>query len=185
MTLAAIEYTDARQMLADYADRRRRLYQQRPEPVAAPEPVAEQVKPKVLVFPVSRVVTVDEVVARYRYAHPHCKLFASERLGKVRDGFTDGASILRIVVKHTGVTLVDLASDRRRASLVRVRQVACWLMRHHTLLSFPQIGAKLGGRDHTTILHAVRKIDGLRERDPAIKQLTDELSEIIKAEFGE
>lgn len=185
MTLATIEYTDAQEMLAAYADRRRRLYQQRPEPVAAPEPVADQVKPKVLVFPVGRAVTVEEIVARYRYAHPKCKLFASERLDKGRDGFTDGATIIRLVVKHTGVTRAELASDRRRASLVRVRQIACWLMRHHTKLSFPQIGERLGGRDHTTVLHAVRRIDDLRERDPAVKQLTDELSEIIKTEFGQ
>lgn len=185
MTLATIEYTDANQMLADYAARRRRMYEQRPEPAGARGPIAEQIKPKVLVFPVSRPVTVDEIVARYRYAHPRCKLFASERLDKGRDGFTDGATIIRLVVKHTGVTRAELASDRRRASLVRVRQIACWLMRHHTKLSFPQIGERLGGRDHTTVLHAVRKIDDLRERDPAIKQLTDELSEIIKAEFGE
>lgn len=185
MTLATIEYTDANQMLADYAARRRRLYQPRPEPIRAPEPVADQVKPKVLVFPVGRAVTVEEIVARYRYAHPHCKLFASEGLDKGRDGFTDGTTIIRMVVKRTGVTRAELASDRRRAPLVRARQVACWLMRHHTTLSFPQIGARLGGRDHTTILHAVRKIDELRDRDPAVKQLTDELSDLIKTEFGQ
>lgn len=185
MTLATIEYTDANQMLADYAARRRRMFQPRPEPVSAPEPAAEQIRPKVLVFPVSRPVTVDEVVARYRYAHPRCKLFASERITKTRDGFTDGATILRIIVKHTGVTLVDIASDRRRASIVRVRQIACWLMRHHTTMSYPMIGAKLGGRDHTTVLHAVRKIDDLRERDPTLKALTDKLVDLVKSGVSE
>ena len=185
MTLNAIEYTSAEQMLADYAARRRRLYEQRPEPVRAADPVVEQVKPRVLVFPINRVVTVDEVMSRYRYAHPNCKLFASNGVDNARDGYTDGATILRIVVKHTGVSLVGIASDRRQAPLVRARQIACWLMRAHTLLSFPQIGAKLGGRDHTTILHAVRKIDDLRERDPAVRQLTDDLSELVRKEFGE
>lgn len=185
MSVPVLEYTDAAQMMADYAARRRRLYQAAPEPVSASAVPQAEVKPKVLVFPTHRVVTVDEVMARYRYAHPNCKLFASNGIDKARDGFTDGATILRIVVKRCGVNMVDLASERRRASLVRVRQIACWLMRTHTLLSFPQIGAKLGGRDHTTALHAVRRIDDLRERDPAVKELTDELSDLVRAEFGE
>lgn len=185
MTLAAIEYTDASQMLADYAARRKRLYQSAPEPACAIQPQPGIVKPKVLVFPINRVVTVDEIMARYRYAHPNCKLFASNGIGKARDGYTDGATILRVVIKHMGVSLVDIASERRQAPIVRARQIACWLMRTHTLLSFPQIGAKLGGRDHTTILHAVRKIDDLRERNDEVKLITDELSELVRKEFGE
>lgn len=186
MSLAApIEYTDAAQMLADYAARRARFFKPATEPAVVSAAVHDRVLPKVLVFPINRVVTVEEVMARYRYAHPKCKLFASNGVDKARDGYTDGATILRVVVQHTGVSIVDLASERRRASIVRIRQIACWLMRQHTLLSFPQIGAKLGGRDHTTILHAVRKVDDLRQRDPAVLDLTDELSRLVRKEFGE
>jgi len=60
-----------------------------------------------------------------------------------------------------GVTLGDMLSPRRMAAIVRPRQVAVYLARELTLLSLPQIGAKFGGRDHTTVLISHRKIGRL------------------------
>jgi chromosomal replication initiator protein len=84
--------------------------------------------------------------------------------------------ILRIVAKHYGVTRSDLLSSRRTANVVRPRQIAMYLAKTLTLRSLPEIGRRFGGRDHTTVLHAVRKIDGLVSGD---KVLAEEL-EVLK-----
>jgi len=167
------EYTDPAKMLADYAALRRRMRAQVPEPVST-KPQAEIVKPKILVFPMNRKVTIEEIADRYRYAHPQCRLFAQSRV-KDSGRLPDSGEILHIAIQRFGFSRLDLSSDRRTGKLVRARQITCWLMRHCTTLSLPAIGRKLGGRDHTTIMHAVRKIDDLRERDDGLKALTDEL----------
>lgn len=64
-----------------------------------------------------------------------------------------------------GVSLHDMLSPRRMAAIVRPRQVAVYLARELTLLSLPQIGAKFGGRDHTTVLVSHRKIARLVASD--------------------
>lgn len=74
-------------------------------------------------------------------------------------------AIQRTVSEHYGVTLIDLLSHRRHPKLVLARHVAIYLARHLTRKSFPQIGLRFGGRDHTTVLHAVRRIDRLRAED--------------------
>jgi hypothetical protein len=66
--------------------------------------------------------------------------------------------IQQAVCLHYGVSLTDLLSERRMASIVRPRQVAVYLARELTLLSLPQIGQRFGGRDHTTMLVSHRKI---------------------------
>jgi chromosomal replication initiator protein len=80
--------------------------------------------------------------------------------------------ILRIVAKHYGVSRADLLSARRTANVVRPRQIAMYLAKTLTLRSLPEIGRRFGGRDHTTVLHAVRKIEGLVQGD---KGLADEI----------
>lgn len=65
--------------------------------------------------------------------------------------------ILYSTAKKYGYTVVDLRSDRRDAYLVACRQEACWEIKNQTTWSLPHIGRFMGGRDHTTILHAIRK----------------------------
>lgn len=84
--------------------------------------------------------------------------------------------ILRIVAKHYNVTRADLLSQRRTANVVKPRQVAMYLAKTLTLRSLPEIGRRFGGRDHTTVLHAVRKIDRLLATD---RSLSDEI-ELLK-----
>jgi chromosomal replication initiator protein len=84
--------------------------------------------------------------------------------------------ILRVVSKHYGVSRADLLSSRRTANVVRPRQIAMYLAKTLTLRSLPEIGRRFGGRDHTTVLHAVRKIEGLVKGD---KNLADEI-EVLK-----
>jgi chromosomal replication initiator protein len=83
--------------------------------------------------------------------------------------------ILRIVAKHFGVSRQDLLSSRRTANVVRPRQIAMYLAKTLTLRSLPEIGRRFGNRDHTTVLHAVRKIEGLVQGD---KMLADEIESL-------
>lgn len=69
--------------------------------------------------------------------------------------------IQRVVAKHCGVRRDDMRSARRTANVVRPRQIAMYLCKTLTLKSLPEIGRSFGGRDHTTILHAVRKMERL------------------------
>lgn len=76
--------------------------------------------------------------------------------------------IQRIVAKHYQVSRADVLSSRRTQNVVRPRQVAMFLSKQLTLRSLPEIGRRFGGRDHTTVLHAVRKIDELVKKDQAL-----------------
>ena len=72
--------------------------------------------------------------------------------------------IQRVVARQYNVSRADLLSSRRTANVVRPRQVAMYLAKTLTLRSLPEIGRRFGGRDHTTVLHAVRKIENLVEQ---------------------
>jgi chromosomal replication initiator protein len=84
--------------------------------------------------------------------------------------------IQRIVSKHYNVSKADLLSARRTRTIVRPRQVAMYLSKMMTPRSLPEIGRRFGGRDHTTVLHAVRKIESLVSSD----QLLAEEIELLK-----
>ncbi|HET7681366.1 MAG TPA: chromosomal replication initiator protein DnaA [Xanthobacteraceae bacterium] len=73
--------------------------------------------------------------------------------------------IQRVVARQYNVSRADLLSSRRTANVVRPRQVAMYLAKTLTLRSLPEIGRRFGGRDHTTVLHAVRKIENLVGND--------------------
>lgn len=89
--------------------------------------------------------------------------------------------IQRVVARRYNVSRGDLLSSRRTANVVRPRQIAMYLAKTLTLRSLPEIGRRFGGRDHTTVLHAVRKIEGLVGNDGA---LAEEI-ETIKRELQE
>jgi chromosomal replication initiator protein len=78
--------------------------------------------------------------------------------------------IQRIVARQYNVSRADLLSSRRTANVVRPRQVAMYLAKVLTLRSLPEIGRRFGGRDHTTVLHAVRKIENLVNNDGALAE---------------
>ncbi|RFB78541.1 chromosomal replication initiator protein DnaA [Methylovirgula sp. 4M-Z18] len=84
--------------------------------------------------------------------------------------------IQKLVANHYNVSRADILSSRRTATVVRPRQIAMFLSKVLTLRSLPEIGRRFGGRDHTTVLHAVRKIEGLTGAD---KSLSDEI-ELLK-----
>ncbi len=78
--------------------------------------------------------------------------------------------IQRVVARQYNVSRADLLSSRRTANVVRPRQVAMYLAKTLTLRSLPEIGRRFGGRDHTTVLHAVRKIENLVGNDTALAE---------------
>ena len=84
-----------------------------------------------------------------------------------------------MVATHYNVGKVDLLSARRTAMVVRPRQVAMYLSKILTLRSLPEIGRRFGGRDHTTVLHAVRKIDGLVNKDSTLSEEIDMLKRML------
>jgi chromosomal replication initiator protein len=73
--------------------------------------------------------------------------------------------IQKLVATHFNVSRADILSSRRTANVVRPRQIAMYLAKVLTLRSLPEIGRRFGGRDHTTVLHAVRKIEALSGSD--------------------
>lgn len=89
--------------------------------------------------------------------------------------------IQRVVARQYNVSRSDLLSSRRTANVVRPRQVAMYLAKTLTLRSLPEIGRRFGGRDHTTVLHAVRKIETLVSKDVT---LSDEV-ELLKRQLQE
>lgn len=77
--------------------------------------------------------------------------------------------IQKATAEHYGLKQSDLISERRTRSVARPRQAAMWLAKQLTTRSLPDIGRRFGGRDHTTVLHAVRRIEALRAADPNLE----------------
>ena len=83
--------------------------------------------------------------------------------------------IQNLVASHFNLNIQELLSPRRSRSLARPRQIAMYLAKQHTTNSLPDIGRKFSNRDHTTVIHAVKKIDELIKKDNDIRQSIDEL----------
>jgi chromosomal replication initiator protein len=83
--------------------------------------------------------------------------------------------IQKAVAEHYQLKQADLISERRARAVARPRQVAMWLAKQITTRSLPDIGRRFGGRDHTTVLHAVRRIEALKGEDAAIARDIDVL----------
>jgi chromosomal replication initiator protein len=76
--------------------------------------------------------------------------------------------IQKAVVEHYAIRMADMSSARRSRSVARPRQVAMYLAKQLTPRSLPEIGKRFGGRDHTTVMHAVRQIERLGQEDAQI-----------------
>ena len=89
--------------------------------------------------------------------------------------------IKRAVCQRFDIPIKHLESATRKAKVVFPRQIAMYLVRQHTTHSYAEIGRRLGGRDHTTILHAFRKITEMREKNAAIAAELESLEASIFA----
>ncbi|MBX3578250.1 MAG: chromosomal replication initiator protein DnaA [Rhizobiaceae bacterium] len=87
--------------------------------------------------------------------------------------------IQRVVARHYNVSKTELLSNRRTRTIVKPRQVAMYLSKVMTPRSLPEIGRRFGGRDHTTVLHAVRKIEDLSGTDNTLAQELELLRRLI------
>ncbi len=88
-------------------------------------------------------------------------------------------SVLNVVAEVFNVSIEDLKSNSRRREISQARQIAMYLMRHHTDLSLPRIGEEFGGKDHTTVMYSCEKVAQLKESDPTISQTLRQLSDRI------
>ena len=86
-------------------------------------------------------------------------------------------SIQKEVVVYFDLRLADLKSGRKQKKISLPRQIAMYLSRKYTAASYPEIGEKFGGKDHSTVIHAVKKIEGLLGKDIA---LTNSINTISK-----
>ncbi|CFX12901.1 Chromosomal replication initiator protein DnaA [Candidatus Filomicrobium marinum] len=87
--------------------------------------------------------------------------------------------ILRIISRHFGVSKGDLLSQRRHRSVVWPRQIGMYLAKQLTQRSLPEIGRRFGNRDHTTVLHAIRKIEGQLSDNPRLRDEIEELKKLL------
>ncbi|WP_416356663.1 chromosomal replication initiator protein DnaA [Aureimonas phyllosphaerae] len=88
--------------------------------------------------------------------------------------------ILKFVSRHYNVSRTDILSARRTRTIVRPRQIAMYLAKTMTPRSLPEIGRRFGGRDHTTVLHAVRKIEAERAGDEKLSEELDVIRRMIE-----
>ncbi len=88
--------------------------------------------------------------------------------------------ILKVVGRHFNVPKADLLSPRRARSIVRPRQIGMYLAKTLTTRSLPEIGRRFGGRDHSTVLHAVRKIEELMHADEKMSREVNMLIRLLE-----
>ena len=89
------------------------------------------------------------------------------------------SGIIEVVTKHFDVRLADLQSKKRSQSITEPRQICMYLARNLTKHSLEEIGGHLGGRDHTTVMHACSKIDQAKNADIKMQALLNELTKQI------
>ncbi|MFD1624974.1 chromosomal replication initiator protein DnaA [Azospirillum griseum] len=88
--------------------------------------------------------------------------------------------IQKRVAEHYNIRVADMHSARRARAVARPRQIAMYLAKQLTARSLPEIGRKFGGRDHTTVMHAVKKVDELRSTDPSFAEDVELLRRMLE-----
>lgn len=99
---------------------------------------------------------------------------------RANDRRTTIEEIQKRVAEHFNIRMSDMHSARRARAVARPRQVAMYLAKQLTSRSLPEIGRKFGGRDHTTVMHAVRKIDELKQDDNSLAEDIDLLRRMLE-----
>lgn len=146
-------FTSGAEMIADYKARRERVNNWRPIPQPPTQAFVSTVEP----FPIHLFIEPPEPIP----------VQASMK-------YITTVHIQKVVCGHYDITPAELCSAQRELRICRARQIAMWLCKKLIANnSLPKIGRDFGKRDHTTVLHAVRKINRLIETDP---QLADEIA---------
>ncbi len=88
-------------------------------------------------------------------------------------------AIQKLVADHYNIKLTELKSSRRLKTLTGPRQIAMYLCRKHVKSSFPELGMKFGGKDHSTVVHAVQKVEKKLEDDPSFRKELDSIEKLL------
>lgn len=147
-----------------------------PEPPVAPPVEAPEEKPDGV------AIEVTACNGQIVWVRPDEIRAAEAKLRKALGGKISIDKIQRAVCSHFDITTLEMQSARRTAHLVRPRQIAMYLCKVMTLRSLPEIARRFGDRDHTTALHAIRKIDAQVASDPETRSLVESLRQEIKGE---
>ena len=125
--------------------------------------------------------------AHWQYLHSPITRETAETV--VRDLFQSGGEprrvrieeIIKTVSRHFGVSKPDILSQRRHRSVVWPRQIGMYLSKQMTARSLPEIGRRFGNRDHTTVLHAIRKIDKELAANPRLRDELEDLKKMLSS----
>ncbi len=109
------------------------------------------------------------------------RLALEDRVGSDRAHLPTIQEIIEAVTVYYGVKTSDLLSKRRHKSIALPRQICMWLARKHTRHSLEEIGGYFGGRDHTTVMHAVKAVKAKREGDGSLDQDVHTLEQQVLA----
>jgi len=159
---------------------------------AKAEQMAVSVPPKVIEFLAHKITAnVRELEGALNRVVAHSQLIGREitlettqevlhDLLRAHDRRVTIEEIQKRVAAHFNVRVSDMHSARRARSVARPRQVAMYLAKQLTSRSLPEIGRKFGGRDHTTVMHAVKKVDELREQDSSFNEDVELLRRMLE-----
>jgi len=151
------------------------------------------VPPKVLDFLAHKITTnVRELEGALRRVVAHAQLIGCEitlesteevlhDLLRSRERAATIDSIQKQVAQHFNIKIADMSSPRRARSVARPRQIAMYLAKQLTPRSLPEIGRKFGGRDHTTVMHAVKKVEELMQQDADFAEEVDLLRRMLES----
>ncbi len=125
-----------------------------------------------------------KVIAYARFSHKEISIQlardALKDLLSIQNRQVGVENIQKTVADFYKIKVADMYSKKRPASIARPRQIAMYLAKEMTQKSLPEIGELFGGRDHTTVLHAVRKINGERQKNAELNQQLHVLEQTLK-----
>src|SRR3989344_2020609 len=144
------------------------------KPLALPDEILEYIAVNIqknireLEGALNRIIAVIDLTGREPTLKDIEKLLKAYVQASYRK--TSAQTIIKTVCDFYGITLNDLLKKSRKTFLVKPRQIAMYLLREDTKASFPDIGSRLGGKDHSTVIHAYRKIVEESEGNESLKQ---------------
>ena len=152
--------------------------------VDVPETVIEYVAQSVVSNGRDLEGALNRLVAQWQFTNQPVTMNSAEITLRDLVGATEPRrvkieDIQKVVSRHYNVSKADLLSSRRTRTIVRPRQIAMYLSKTLTPRSLPEIGRRFGGRDHTTVLHAVRKVEEMMQGDQHLAEEIELLKRMI------
>ena len=160
---------------------------------AKAEPLGVSVPPKVLEFLAHKITSnirdlegaLNRIVAHSTLIGRDISLEMTQEvlhdLLRASDRKVTIEEIQKRVAEHFNIKIGDMHSARRARAVARPRQIAMYLAKQLTARSLPEIGRRFGNRDHTTVMHAVKKVDELRSTDSEFAEDVELLRRMLEA----